>query len=107
MIRQAVRRGRMIAGIFSLILAYTGWWAPGAAQQTRTEITIEGEFKGKGDEKAHDLSGIACQPPVGGEYACLVVDDESSFAQLAMLRDRRLIAGGKVDLIAGRGAHLI
>lgn len=106
MIRQAARRGRMIAGIFSLTLAYTGWWAPGAAQQTRTEITIEGQFKGKNGNEAVDLSGIACQPPVGGKYTCLVVNDESPFAQLAMLRDRRLIADQTVDLIAARGARL-
>jgi hypothetical protein len=44
---RASRRGCVIAGVFSLILACMGWWAPGAAHQTRTEVTAEGRFEGK------------------------------------------------------------
>ena len=104
MIGHAARCGRMLAGVTSLALACTGWWAPGAAQQARTEVALEGRFEGKNGKPAGDLSGIACQPPVAGEHACFVVNDESPFAQLATLRDRRLLAGRTVDLIAGRGA---
>ena len=57
-------------------------------------------------QSATKLSGIACQPPVRGERTCLVVNDESPFAQLATVRERRLIAGRTVDLIAGRAARL-
>jgi hypothetical protein len=110
MIRHAARCGRRLAGVILLALACTGWWAPGAAQrtarQTRTEVALEGRFEGKNGKPAGDLSGIACQPPVAGEHACLVVNDESPFAQLATLRGRRLLAGRTVDLIAGRGARL-
>ena len=110
MIRHAARCGRMLVGVISLALACTGWWAPGAAQQTaqqtRAEVALAGRFEGKNGKPAGDLSGIACQPPVAGEHACLVVNDESPFAQLATLRDRRLLAGRTVDLIAGRGARL-
>jgi hypothetical protein len=43
----------------------------------------------------------------GGEHACLVVNDESPFAQLATVRDHRLVASPRtVDLIGSRGTRL-
>ena len=106
MFQQTTPRGHIIATVFSVTFACIGWYAPGAAQQNRTEVAVEGQFEGKNGKRAKDLSGIACRPPVGGEHRCLVVNDESPFAQLATVRDHRLIAGRTVDLIAGRGARL-
>jgi hypothetical protein len=80
-----------------------------AAQQSYTKVTVEGPFHGKKIGKPpKDLSGIACRSLVEGEHACLVINDESPFAQLATLRDHRLIASPRtVDLIAGRGTRLV
>ena len=91
---QTTPHGHIIAVAFFMTFAYVGWSAPGAAQQSHTEVAVEGPFHGKKlGKRAKDLSGIACQPLVGGEHTCLVVNDESPFAQLATVRDRRLIAG--------------
>ena len=46
----------MLAGVASLALACTGWWAPGAAQQTRTEVVLAGRFEGRNGKLAGDLS---------------------------------------------------
>ena len=52
-----------------MTFAYAGWSAPGAAQHNRTEVAVEGPFKSKKvGTSATDLSGIACQPPVGGQH---------------------------------------
>jgi hypothetical protein len=106
--QQTTPHGHLIAVAFFMTFAYAGWSAPGAAQQRHTEVTVEGPFHGKKIGKpAKDLSGIACRALVEGEQACLVVNDESPFAQLATLRDHRLIASPRtVDLFNGRGTRL-
>jgi hypothetical protein len=106
--QQTTPHAHIIALAYFVTFVCAGWSAPGAAQQSHTEVTVEGPFHGKKIGKpAKDLSGIACRPLVGGEHACLVVNDESPFAQLATVRDHRLIASPRtVDLIAGRGTRL-
>ena len=108
MFQQSTTQAYIVAVTLFMTFAYAGWDAPGASQQSHTKVTVEGPFHGKKIGKpAKDLSGIACRPPVEGEHACLVINDESPFAQLATLRDHRLIASPRtVDLIAGRGTRL-
>ena len=108
MFQQATPRQQIIAIAVSVTFAYLGWQAPGAAQQSHTKVIVEGPFHGKKIGKPpKDLSGIACRPLAGGEHACLVVNDESPFAQLATVRDHRLVASPRtVDLIGSRGTRL-
>src|SRR4051794_38685415 len=70
---------------------------------TGTEFAAKGlRTDGKdGLEPAHDVSGIACLPPDGQERrACLVVNDQDTYAQLATLDGERLQGGDLVFLIA-------
>jgi len=97
---------RIVACASLLGLIYAGWGPSAVAQETKTAIAVEGQFETKKGGPARDLSGIACHPRGESEYGCLVVNDESPFAQLAALRDGRLIAGPTIDLIAGLGARL-
>jgi hypothetical protein len=67
--QQTTPHGHIIAVAFFMTFAYAGWSAPGAAQHDRTEVAVEGPFKSKKvGTSATDLSGIACQPPVGGQH---------------------------------------
>jgi hypothetical protein len=60
------------------------------------EYKVEKGFEGN---RAVDLSGIACVPLNDGQYRCLVVNDESKFAQFAKIEDGAIEAKGKVRLI--------
>jgi hypothetical protein len=67
--QQTTPHAHIIAVAFFMTFAYAGWSAPGAAQHNRTEVAVEGPFKSKKvGTSATDLSGIACQPPVGGQH---------------------------------------
>ncbi|MFC5396834.1 DUF3616 domain-containing protein [Bosea vestrisii] len=57
------------------------------AEPLKPERKIEAtsDFAGKKRKAATDISGIACRPPAGGEYRCLLVNDESKAAQFAMV----------------------
>lgn len=57
------------------------------AEPLKPERRIEAtsDFAGKKSKAAKDISGIACRPPAGGEYRCLLVNDESKAAQFATL----------------------
>lgn len=57
-----------------------------------------GDFAGKKAKPATDLSGIACAPPTDDQRLCLVVDDETQGAQIAMMRQDRLIPGAFIRL---------
>jgi Protein of unknown function (DUF3616) len=63
--------------------------------------TIDRNLSGKKPDKpAKDLSGIACTAAdTAGARLCMVVNDESSFAQLVTLHDRNMVAGDIVHLI--------
>ncbi|AZO80381.1 MULTISPECIES: DUF3616 domain-containing protein [unclassified Bosea (in: a-proteobacteria)] len=60
---------------------------PALAESLKPERRIEAssDFAGKKGKAAKDISGIACRPPAGGEWRCLVVNDESKAAQFATL----------------------
>lgn len=60
---------------------------PALAEPLKPERRIEAtsDFAGKKGRAANDISGIACRPPAGGEWRCLVVNDESKAAQFATL----------------------
>ncbi|KRE14268.1 hypothetical protein ASE66_12790 [Bosea sp. Root483D1] len=61
--------------------------APARAEPLNPERKIEAtsDFAGKKGKAAKDISGIACRAPAGGEYRCLVINDESKAAQFATL----------------------
>jgi len=49
-------------------------------------------------ETATDVSGLACAPPAGTKRLCLLVDDESQGAQIAIIGDGQIIAGDVIRL---------
>jgi hypothetical protein len=68
----------------ALTLLVTG---PAFAKPLEPErkIGTASDFADKKGKAAKDISGIACRPPAGGEWRCLVVNDESKAAQFATL----------------------
>jgi hypothetical protein len=68
---------------------------PAVAQEARSEIAVDGKFDGKKGGQATDLSGIACRPEDDSGYTCVVVNDESPFAQFATLRNGRRLPASK------------
>jgi hypothetical protein len=87
---------RAAAAALGLLLATGATTAP-AQDARRRPAPLEGGFAAR---LAQDLSGIACRGPArGGAFDCLVVNDESSFAQRATYRDGRLRPGAPVPLI--------
>lgn len=64
------------------------------------KIGAASDFVGKKPRKAaEDISGIACRPPAGGEYRCLVINDENKVAQFATLTQNVIIPGSTLPLI--------
>ena len=72
--------------------------APVPPQQP-LQVAFEGAFEEKPGKPAEDLSGIACRSLDGATFRCLVVNDESSFAQWATYSRGRLVAGKTLRLI--------
>ena len=68
------------------------------------EWPVKGKLIGKtkdGEEKkAKDVSGIACIEPSGLPRRCLLIDDETQFAQIVIVKDGELKAGDKIPLIS-------
>lgn len=62
-------------------------------------LEIAGDFAGKPGKTAKDVSGLACRPPAGGDWRCLLIDNESKAAQFALLGGKSLRPGGQVPLI--------
>jgi hypothetical protein len=60
---------------------------------------VEGRLLKADGEKADDLSGIACATASGFPRDCLVIDDETQWAQWVRLEDGRLVAGDTLPLI--------
>jgi hypothetical protein len=54
---------------------------------------------GKDGHKSEEVSGIACTTDHGFPRACLVIDDDTQFAQFISMSDGELRAGDKVPLI--------
>ena len=67
----------------------TGAWLAASLPASAAGVEVTNYEVTKEFEGAHatDLSGIACVPLNQGEYRCLVIDDESKFAQLAKIED--------------------
>ena len=64
------------------------------------KVEATADFAGKKPRKtAKDISGIACRPPAGGEYRCLVVNDESKAAQFATLTQGSIKPGRSLPLV--------
>ncbi len=63
---------------------------------------VDGRLLKAGGGKADDLSGIACDTATGFPRDCLVIDDETQWAQWVRLEDGRLVAGDTLPLIADR-----
>ena len=65
-------------------------------------LAVPSDFDGKTPGKtARDVSGLACMPVPNGQRRCLLINDESAFAQFATLAENGLEAGGRVDLLGG------
>lgn len=78
--------------------------ARGEPLKPERQIEAASDFAGKKPRKAaRDISGIACRPPAGGEWRCLVVNDESRTAQFVALAQGTLVPGRSLPLI-GEGA---
>ncbi|MCV9940325.1 DUF3616 domain-containing protein [Boseaceae bacterium BT-24-1] len=75
---------------------------PARAEPLKPErkIGTATDFVGKKPRKAaEDISGIACRPPAGGEYRCLIINDENEAAQFATLTQNAIIPGNSLPLI--------
>ncbi|CAM5764219.1 DUF3616 domain-containing protein [Bosea minatitlanensis] len=59
-----------------------------------------GDFTGKKPGRAaYDVSGLACMPVANGARRCLLINDESAFAQFAEIAENRITPGAAVPLI--------
>lgn len=63
-------------------------------------LVVQGFFKGKKNDAAQDLSGIACRPPAAnGALQCLAVNDEGVVVQPLVIDRGRLMPGEPQNLI--------
>lgn len=97
-IRRFGVRGAMFAASLTAAMAAMQTVAAtvASAQQDAAGVRVEGPFAAR---PARDISGIACRPGDADGVPCLIVNDESAFAQMAVLRGDRLSAGPVVPLI--------
>lgn len=74
------------------------------AEPLKPERRVEAasDFAGKKRKAARDISGIACRPPSGGEWRCLLVNDESKAAQFATLTQGTIRPGRSLPLIGDK-----
>lgn len=89
----------VILSAFALGLFAT---SPARAEALKPERKVEAtsDFAGKKPRKAaKDISGIACRPPAGGDYRCLVINDENKAAQFATLKQGGIVPGPSLPLI--------
>jgi len=70
-----------------------------AAAQDQGVWPVKGKLVGQQDEKAEDVSGIACASATGFPRSCLPIDDESQGAQVVIVKDGEIVAGEFVPLI--------
>lgn len=70
-----------------------------SSQSWKVEGKLRGKPKGASDfKKSEDVSGIACDNASGSPRLCLVVDDETQGAQIALLREGELRVGDYIPL---------
>lgn len=79
------------------LLSFGSTEAPEAAW--RIEGKLAGKTKNGELKKAKDLSGIACIEREGFPRRCVVIDDETQSAQIAILKDGSILAGDVIPLI--------
>jgi len=95
---------------FALACGLAAAMPMGALAKDHSKVwKVEGKLLGKPDpdhpakpdkiRKAEDVSGIACATDAGFPRICLVADDESQGAQVAILQDGSLVAGRFIRLI--------
>ena len=77
--------------------------SPARAEPLKPERKIEAtsDFAGKKRKAAKDISGIACRPPAGGDYRCLLINDENKAAQFATVKQGTITPGPSLPLIKG------
>lgn len=76
---------------------------PAVAENWKVDGKLRGELKRASDfEKSEDVSGIACDNSMPLPRLCLAVDDETQGAQIVLLRDGELRAGGFIPLIVAQ-----
>lgn len=91
----------LIAGLAAAALSSVAAAQPAEPLAPERIYRIHGDFLGKtAGEPAEDMSGIACIPPGSSPIRhCLVVDNETQFAQVAIIERDRITAGRKYRLI--------
>lgn len=100
---RAMRRGVLFAQV---VAAWTvvNSTSPALAQNEPVwpvDHRLEGRLNEDGEpEKSEDVSGIACSPASGFPRKCVVIDDNTQFAQVVIVNDGRLLAGDKIPLIS-------
>lgn len=80
--------------LFAIVAAM----APAAAKEIKA-WHVENRIEGPDGDKSRDVSGIACSETDGLPRSCLVIDDNSQYAQFVTVRDGELIAGKSIRLI--------
>lgn len=70
------------------------------ALKPERKVEATSDFAGKTPRKAaKDISGIACRPPAGGDYRCLLINDENKAAQFATLKQGTIMPGPSLPLV--------
>lgn len=94
---QRCGKGARALSVLGLLAAAPAAWAQAAPPDEGEEWSVSGRLEGEEDERAEDVSGIACSslPP----RDCLVIDDETQSAQWVTVEPGRLIAGESIRLI--------
>ena len=108
---QRNRRGPGFQRVVAAAIVVASAMAPANAQQTSPnkpaleritpDPNVQGAFDGKDPgKKAKDLSGLACRKtPIGSPLDCLVVNDESAFAQRLTIGNQTVTPTKTVQLI--------
>ncbi len=96
--RAGRRRGSYFRATSLLIAAFLAG-AGTAAAQDPVPWPVKGKLFGAQDEKAEDVSGIACATTAGFPRSCLLIDDESQGAQVVIVKDGEIVAGQFIRLI--------
>lgn len=101
MMRHARALRSVLAAIVLTALAPAAWVSASTAAEPEKWL-VSGKLEGKKGKKAEDISGIACSsiPP----RECLVIDDETQFAQWVTIGSDGLVAGPTLPLIDDRDA---
>lgn len=82
--------------------------AQAATLSPEQRFRTTGDFTGKKPGRAaHDISGLACMPVANGARRCLLINDESAFAQFAEIAENRITPGATVPLIGAEASPAV